>query len=192
MTGRRGPRVLVAEPRTSSGLALDEHARQDISGRTDVMALLTDFYGRCFDDELLRPVFVDIAHLDLPAHLPAMCDFWETVLFRTGAYRRNALKPHQRLDERAHLTPAHFGRWLTLWCATVDDRHAGGKADLAKVQASRIAGAMCRRITNSDVCGGPPAIADPVVTANPTAAGLRRRSAPIPTVDPRPVRPARR
>lgn len=119
----------------------------DITGRSDIRALLRAFYGRAFRDELLGPVFVDVARMDLEAHLPVICDFWETVLFRTGGYRRNALAPHQRLHARAGLTPAHFARWLALWCDTVDDRHAGPKAELAKVQAHRMAGAMSRRIT---------------------------------------------
>ena len=126
----------------------------DIAGRGDIAALLRDFYGRAFRDELLGPVFVDIARMDLDAHLPVMCDFWETVLFRADTYRRNALGPHQRLHARADLTPAHFTRWLTLWCATVDDRHAGPKAELAKLQATRIAGAMCRRITGTSPTDG--------------------------------------
>jgi hemoglobin len=121
--------------------------RGDIADRADIAALLTDFYGRAFRDEMLGPIFVDIARMDLAAHLPVMCDFWETVLFHSGGYRGNALRPHQRLHERAHLTSAHFDRWLALWSATVDDRHAGPKAELAKVQATRIAGAMDRRIT---------------------------------------------
>lgn len=128
-------------------LAPDSRPRGDIANRGDITALLRDFYGRAFRDELLGPVFVDIAHMDLEAHLPVICDFWETVLFRAGTYRRNALRPHQRLHTRARLTPAHFVRWLTLWRATVDDRHVGPKAELAKLQATRIAGAMSRRIT---------------------------------------------
>jgi Truncated hemoglobins len=56
--------------------------------------LVTDFYGRASADELLGPVFVDVARMDLTAHLPVMCDFWETVLFRAGRYRGNALHPH--------------------------------------------------------------------------------------------------
>ncbi|HEY7009700.1 MAG TPA: group III truncated hemoglobin [Jatrophihabitantaceae bacterium] len=119
----------------------------DIRDRHDIAALLRDFYGRAFRDELLGPVFVDIAHMDLEAHLPVMCDFWETVLFRAGTYRGNALRPHQRLHARARLTPTHFRRWLALWRTTVDDRHAGPKAELAKLQATRIAEAMSRRIT---------------------------------------------
>lgn len=121
--------------------------RRDIADRADIAALLRSFYGRAFQDELLGPVFVDVARLDLEAHLPVMCDFWQTALFRTGQYRRNALHPHQRLHAKAGLTPAHFDRWRELWCATVDDRYAGPAADLAKLQATRIAGSMCRRIT---------------------------------------------
>lgn len=118
----------------------------DISCREDVEALLTDFYGRAFADELLRPVFVDVAQMDLAEHLPVISDFWMTALFRTGQYRRNALAPHQRLDSKTQLTAAHFERWLALWQSAVDERHAGAKAELAKRQAARIANAMCRRI----------------------------------------------
>jgi hemoglobin len=131
-------------PRTDDGSSAE---LRDIAGREDIAALLTDFYGRAFDDDLLGPVFVDVARMSLAEHLPVMCDFWQTVLFRSGQYRANALAPHLRLHRKAHLTPAHFERWLTLWRATVDERHAGAKADLAKLQATRIAGAMSRRIT---------------------------------------------
>lgn len=127
--------------------------RRDIANRDDLVLLLTDFYGRAFRDDLIGPVFVDVAHMDLAAHLPVICDFWETVLFRGGQYRRNALLPHQRLHTRAHLTPEHFGRWLMLWLATVDDRYVGPRADLAKLQATRIAGSMSRRITGQS-CDG--------------------------------------
>jgi truncated hemoglobin YjbI len=65
--------------------------RPDITGRDDIADLVTAFYQRAFTDDILGPVFVDVAAMDLPAHLPVMCDFWETVLFRAGRYRRNAL-----------------------------------------------------------------------------------------------------
>jgi hemoglobin len=141
MTERGGPRADI--PRTDDG---SRAHLPDIAGRDDIAALLTDFYGRAFDDELLGPIFVEVARMSLAEHLPVMCDFWQTVLFRSGQYRGNALQPHLRLNRKVRLTAAHFDRWLTLWHTTVDDRHAGAKADLAKLQATRIAGAMCRRI----------------------------------------------
>lgn len=121
-------------------------ARRDIAGRGDISRLVAEFYRRAFADDLLGPVFVDIARVDLSVHLPVMCDFWETVLLRAGRYRRNALRPHIVLDAEAKLTSAHFARWLALWAATVDERHVGEKAELAKVQATRIAGSINRRL----------------------------------------------
>lgn len=125
----------------------------DIRGRQDVVELVTDFYSRAFADRLLGPVFVDIAKMDLAAHLPIISDFWETVLFHTRSYTRNALQPHLRLHAEADLTPAHFERWLALWQDTVDERHVGAKAELAKLQAARIAYSMCRRITGRTSAG---------------------------------------
>ncbi|THJ64921.1 group III truncated hemoglobin [Arthrobacter echini] len=120
--------------------------RTDLRDRDDVEALLTVFYGRAFADDLLGPIFIDVARMDLQAHLPIICDFWETVLFKAGLYRRNALEPHLNLHRQVPLTQAHFERWLTLWSATLDEHYTGPKAELAKVQASRIAESMQRRL----------------------------------------------
>lgn len=128
----------------------------DLVDRADVEALLRRFYGRALDDEVLAEPFAGLRATGLEAHVPTMCDFWETVLFRAGTYRRNALEPHQRLHRKAHLTPAHFDRWLMLWCATVDDRHRGPRAELAKVQAGRMAATMSRRITGTPSSGAGP------------------------------------
>jgi hemoglobin len=123
--------------------------RRDITGRQDLYPLLQQFYSRAFEDELLGPVFVDVAKMDLAEHLPVICDFWHTVLFRSGRYRRNAFTPHLALHTRAQLSPAHFERWLAIWTATVNERHAGPRAEQAKRQARRIARSMSRRITGS-------------------------------------------
>lgn len=119
---------------------------RDIAERKDIAGLVTAFYRRAFADDILGPIFLDIAHMDLPAHLPVMCDFSETVLLRAGLYHRNALRPHLRLNTKVELTPAHFARWLDLWTTTVEERHTGEKAELAKVQATRIAGSLTRRL----------------------------------------------
>lgn len=118
----------------------------DLRNRDDVEELVVAFYETAFRDPLIGPIFTDVAHMDLAAHLPIMCDFWETVLFRSGAYRRNALQVHVSLHARHPLTDAHFARWLELWDATVDERFAGPSAERAKLQASRIAESMQRRL----------------------------------------------
>ncbi|MGO4692483.1 group III truncated hemoglobin [Glaciibacter sp. 2TAF33] len=118
----------------------------DLRDRDDVYRLVSEFYRRAFVDELLGPIFTEIAHMDLDHHLPIICDFWETVLFRAGLYQRNALAMHVSLNARVQLGTVHFDRWLSLWSSTVDEHFVGEKAELAKVHAGRIAGSIHRRL----------------------------------------------
>jgi hemoglobin len=118
----------------------------DIADRADIEALVDAFYTSAFADPLIGHIFTDVAKMDLAHHLPIMCDFWQTVLFAAGLYRRNALQVHFVLNAREPLTPAHFDRWLELWTQSVDHWYAGPVAERAKLQAQRIAGSMQRRI----------------------------------------------
>ncbi|HVE25432.1 MAG TPA: group III truncated hemoglobin [Sporichthya sp.] len=122
---------------------------RDLADRTDVETLVRTFYARAFEDPLLGHVFLEIARLDLDAHLPVMCDFWDTALFRAGLYRRNAFEVHARLHAKSPLTAAHFRRWLELWVATTDALFTGPRAETAKIQAGRIAWAISRRLLGS-------------------------------------------
>jgi hemoglobin len=119
---------------------------RDLADRADVEQLVGTFYRSAFADPLIGPIFTDVAKMDLDHHMPIMCDFWETVLWRAGLYRRNALQIHMVLSARHPLEQEHFDRWLTLWTSTVDDLFAGPKADLAKLLAMRIAGSIHRRV----------------------------------------------
>jgi hemoglobin len=120
--------------------------RQDIRDRADIARLVERFYRWAFADPELGPIFTDIAHMDLKAHMPIICDFWETVLFQAGTYRRNAFDAHRNLNAHVPLTPMLFQRWFDLWEATVDELFEGPIATLAKVQAFRIGGSIQRRL----------------------------------------------
>ncbi|SRR5690242_5104650 len=122
----------------------------DLANRDDVEVLLRRFYGQVFADDVLAEPFSELRQQGLESHLSVMCDFWETVLFRAGLYRGNALVVHRRLDLRHPLYAKHFARWLAIWEATVDDMYDGPAADRAKLQAGRIARAMHRRLRGVD------------------------------------------
>ncbi len=122
----------------------------DLTGRADIEALLRRFYGRVLVDDLLAEPFTQVRTRGLDAHIPVMCDFWETVLFRAGRYRGSALHAHRHVHHRTPLSSRHFVRWLTTWNNTVDGMYCGPVAEHAKVQAARIAWAMHRRLTGSD------------------------------------------
>lgn len=109
----------------------DDLAEQTI--RTVVHA----FYQRIRDDELLGPVFTNrIAPACWPAHLDTMCDFWSSVLLRTGRYQGRPLPPHLQIDE---ISDAHFHRWLKLFRQTVVSVCPPDVAELFLGRALRIA-----------------------------------------------------
>jgi hemoglobin len=123
----------------------------DIRTRDDVTTLCTEFYERAFADELLGPVFIDVAQLDLASHMPTIVDFWETVLLGARAYRGGAFAPHAQLHAKVPLTRRHFDRWLAIWFATVDRLFAGEVAEDAKFRASRVADAFHARLEQPDL-----------------------------------------
>jgi hemoglobin len=122
----------------------------DLATREDVEALLRRFYGRAFADDMLAEPFGELRAQGLESHLSVMCDFWETVLFRAGLYRGNALVVHRQLNDRLPLHANHFARWLALWEATVGEMYDGPSASRAKVQAGRIASSLHRRLRSSE------------------------------------------
>lgn len=129
---------------------MTDPTRADLADRADIEALLRRFYGRVLVDDLLAEPFTQVRTRGLDAHIPVMCDFWETVLFRAGRYRGSALHAHRQVHHRIPVSSHHFVRWLTTWNKTVDEMYCGPVAGHAKVQAARIAWAMHRRLTGSD------------------------------------------
>jgi len=127
-----------------------EPVMADLASRADVEALLRRFYGRVLVDDVLAEPFEQIRVKGLESHLPVMCDFWETVLFRAGLYQGSALRAHRKVHDRNSLAAKDFLRWLRLWNGTVDQMYRGPVAEQAKAQAGRIAWAMHRRLTGKD------------------------------------------
>src|SRR5689334_16328425 len=97
-------------------------------------------------DPLIGFIFVDVAKLDLEAHVPRIASFWETILLGARSYGGGAFAPHAQLDAKVRLREGHFAQWLHLWCDTVDELFAGDRAELAKAHAQRVAKAFLSRL----------------------------------------------
>lgn len=98
------------------------------------------FYDQVRADAVLAPVFDGIIASEAwPVHLETMCDFWSSVLMRTGRYHGRPMPKHLALPE---LTDAHFHRWLSLFRTTVRDQCPPLVADLFLDRALNIAQAF--------------------------------------------------
>ena len=96
------------------------------------------FYADVAQDDLLGPVFDDVAQVDWPEHLPKLTAFWSRALLGQAGYAGNPYRAHAEVHARAPFTAAHFERWLGLFTETLAGWH-GPHADRALELAHNVA-----------------------------------------------------
>ena len=116
--------------------------KKDIETREDLLLLMTKFYQKLLNDNSISYLFTDIAKVNLEHHLPILVDFWDSVLFQSDTYRKNAMQPHLDLHRKSPLQKSHFNTWLNYFKETVDELFEGEKAFMAKERATGIATIM--------------------------------------------------
>lgn len=121
---------------------------KDIKARADIILVVDTFYEKVRADATIGFIFNDIAQVDWPHHMPIMYDFWESTVFGTGIYTRNAMTPHFALQEKVTFTQAHFKQWVYLFTTTVDELFSGENANLMKARAVGIAGLMENKLSS--------------------------------------------
>lgn len=118
----------------------------DIISGAEIKKVIDTFYEKVRADETIGFIFNDIAQVDWELHMPIMYNFWESTVFGTGTYTRNAMTPHFVLQDKVKFTAAHFERWVFLFVTTVDELYAGENAEVMKMRATSIAGLMQNKL----------------------------------------------
>jgi hemoglobin len=115
---------------------------KDIATEQDIKTLVDSFYAKVNEDEILGPIFNDVAKVDWDHHLPTMYRFWSTLLFRSMTYRGKPFPKHAVLPVQKE----HFERWVSLFCKTVKENFEGPKAAEACNYALSIADTFQMRL----------------------------------------------
>jgi hemoglobin len=123
--------------------------------RAEVHDLVIDFYREVALDDLLGPVFGEIAEVDWAVHIPRLIDYWSQVLLGEAGYDGAILAAHRYVHGLEPLRVELFDRWYGLFVASVDGRWAGPRADRAKEHAATTASILARRLL--DVAWSPSA-----------------------------------
>lgn len=114
---------------------MEEIQKKPILNRQDIEILVNSFYDKVKKDELIGPIFNDVAQVNWDEHLPKLYNFWEDLLLGSDNYHGRPFPPHIPLN----LKIEHFQRWLSLFFQTIDEHFQGLKAEEAKARAFRIA-----------------------------------------------------
>ena len=118
----------------------------DLVTRSQIHDLVVRFYREISCDDLLGPVFNEVAETDWASHIPKLIDFWCRVLLGDAGYEGNVLGAHREVHEVQRFTPGLFDRWYLLFAASVDESWQGPIAERAKAHAARMAKGLARRL----------------------------------------------
>lgn len=121
----------------------------DIATRSDVHDLVVGFYREIVFDDLLAPVFGEVAEVDWAAHIPRLIDYWCRTLLREGGYRGAVVAAHRHVHELEAFRIEHFDRWYELWAVSIDRTWRGPVADHAKRHAARIGASLARQLLDT-------------------------------------------
>lgn len=116
--------------------------KKDISNKEDIALLVNSFYEKVKNDKTIGFFFNKVVDVNWEKHLPVMYTFWENIIFHSGGYTGNPMQVHTGLHMKHPLQKAHFGKWIELFNATVDELFEGEKAIQAKQRAFSIATVM--------------------------------------------------
>jgi hemoglobin len=76
----------------------------------EVGELVRRFYAAVAQDDLLGPLFNEVAKVDWSEHLPKLTAFWRRVLFGIPGYAGNPFQAHKQVYLQQPFTVAHFRR----------------------------------------------------------------------------------
>lgn len=130
---------------------------RDLDSPEEITEMVRRFYVDVAQDDLLGPVFNDVARVDWSEHLHKLTDFWCRALLGLPGYAGNPFRAHARVHARRAFTAAHFERWLTLFHETLELGWIGPNTDRARSIANDVA-----RVHSQQLIGHPVEFDQPV------------------------------
>jgi hemoglobin len=124
---------------------------RDLDSPEEIGEMVRRFYADVAQDDLLGPMFNDVARVDWSEHLPKLTAFWCRALLDIPGYTGNPYRAHALVHARRPFTPAHFQRWLDLFHETLDLGWVGPRAERAHELADNVARVHSEQLTGRAV-----------------------------------------
>ncbi len=107
-------------------------AKPDLDCPVQITRMVHGFYDDLLADDLMAPLFLEVAAVDLKAHLPTISLYWQKMLLGDKSYRNNTMAKHRDVHRKAPFRDEHFTTWLNHFLENVDRNFAGPYAEKAK------------------------------------------------------------
>ena len=109
--------------------------------RENLRILMTMFYEKAIEDEVLAPFFIDEIGDDLSSedwfeHIDLLADFWLAKMLGEDTYYGNFVGAHVKMP---HLKRETFTRWLELFSKTADEVYIADIAEGFKKKGDQFA-----------------------------------------------------
>jgi hemoglobin len=127
----------------------------DLDSVEEIAEMVRRFYADIARDDLLGPVFNEVAGVDWSEHLPKLTAFWCRALLGEPGYQGNPFRAHLLVHAQREFTAAHFERWLTLFHDTLELGWTGPNARRALELADNVARVHSHQLLGSAVPLGP-------------------------------------
>lgn len=135
--------------------ATPRRRERDLDDPVEIAEMVRRFYADVAQDDLLGPIFHDVARVDWSEHLPKLTAFWCRLLLSMPGYEGNPYRRHQLVHARRPFTAADVERWLELFHETLDLGWAGPKVEQAKAFARKVAMVHSRALLGEAVAWEP-------------------------------------
>lgn len=120
---------------------------RDLDSPEEIAEMVRRFYADVAQDDLLGPMFEEVAQVDWSEHLPKLTLFWCRALLGLPGYQGNPFRAHALVHDQRAFTRAHFERWLSLFHDTLEGwtgpnvaRAAALASNVARVHSQQLIG----------------------------------------------------
>lgn len=112
--------------------------KPDLDNPEQISRMVHRFYDVLLDDPLMAPLFLEVAQVDLTAHLPTISLYWQKMLLGDKQYQNNTMAKHRAIHRQHTFTDQHFDTWLKHFITTTEQYFAGPYTQKAQAIARNV------------------------------------------------------
>jgi len=110
----------------------------DLDSHQHIDQFIKLFYDKLLNDEIMAPVFLEDAKIDIRTHLPTISLYWQKMLLGDDQYRTHMMNKHRVVHKTNPFKEAHFIRWLTLFEEAIAANNSGPYTEKARKIAKNV------------------------------------------------------